>query len=420
MAYTRLNLKNGDVFNENHIKHIEDTFSNLLGETCGIIWEDGAFDVNTGALVPSPGGTGRRRSDFISIKYSIINLSNPINFYILAYDENKQFLSAKGWIGSTYYNVLEYVPSGTQYYRILVQTGDEKQDEYWTISTPNKANKSNEIIVDCNGCGDYMTLEEALANARDSATNHVIIRIRAGVYYPAPKTPDSLPYNEYRRNLSIIGDNKNKVVLMGDIGYYYYQIGVDHAPIRIGGNVTIENITIKSNSSKYIETAEANGWDLSLPHCRAYCIHLDHSCNPGDEIVVKNCRLINDHFTTIGFGLKQDYTLRIENCDLITTTLDDTLSGFSNYGTLYGHLGDGGLTGQRLEVINCRITNVGYGTAINLMDGSGAENPEASYLLIGNVCNTNESDSNAKFKVVNKGWTQDKLCFGNNVEDMNA
>lgn len=29
MNYTRLNLKNGDIFNETHIKHFEDTFENV-------------------------------------------------------------------------------------------------------------------------------------------------------------------------------------------------------------------------------------------------------------------------------------------------------------------------------------------------------------------------------------------------------
>lgn len=417
MAYSRLNLKNGNSLDASHLTHFEDAFSELMGEKYNVEWEAGGILTTNGNNANTD--NRRRTVSFIPIKYSNISLSTSVGFYICTYDINKTFLAAYGWNTATNYDVSNIVSSDTAYYRILAQIGEIAQDDYWTISTVgSKTNSTNEIIVDCNGNGDYTTIEEALAKAPDSATNHVIIRVRPGIYYPAPKIDGVAPYNEDYRNLSIIGDNKNKVILRGDCGYYHYQIKVDYAPLRLNGNVTIENLTIESYSSTYTETAIQHGWDLSSPHCRAYCIHIDGSPSPGDEILVRNCRLINDHFTTIGFGLKQDYTIRIENCELITTTTDDTLSGFSNYGTLYGHLASGKVaTGQRLEVLYNRIINKGYDTAINLMDASEhTEGPEASYLLIGNICDTTNLNNALQ---VSKIWTQDNLCYGNNIEAMN-
>ena len=399
-------------------------------------WTVGGINVLTGVDTGNNDATAiasrRRTIDYISANKKYVTTANRVDIHVVYYDSMCNYLGTTTKDGTISYlsiepnvetNLFNDAPEGAVYYRLVSRTSDVAQDGYYKFSTlaqDNSSNASSEIIVDCNGNGDYTTLEEALAYAPDNSTNHVTIRIREGVYYPAPKTPDSTPYKEMNRNLSIIGDDKNKVILKGDVGYYYYQVGIDYAPIRIGGNVTIENLTIESYSSKYTETAKVNGWDLELPHCRAYCIHLDHGCKPGDKIVVKNCCLVNDHFAAIGFGLKQDYTLRIENCDLITTTTDDTLSGFSQYGTLYGHLASGVKTGQRLEVINCRITNVGYSTAINLMDGSGVdEGPEASYLLVGNACETNTENGGSVFKVVNKYWIQDELSAGNNVDAMN-
>lgn len=395
-------------------------------------WTVGGINVNTGVDTDDndkiAATTRRRTIDYIPVNKRYVTTTQKVDIHVVYFDSMCNYLGTKTNYLSIEAGVetdlCDNAPEGTAYYRLVSRTSDVAQDGYYTFSISAQNGSSNdstdEIIVDCNGNGDYTTIEDALAYAPDSPTNHVVIRIRKGTYYPAPKTPDSIPYNEHNRNLSIIGDDKEKVILRGDIGYYYYQVGIDYAPIRIGGNVTIENITIESYSSGYTETAELHGWDLELPHCRAYCIHLDHGCKPGDEIVVKNCRLINDHFAAIGFGLKQDYTLRIEDCDLMTTATDDILSGFSNYGTLYGHLANGVKTGQRLEVINCRITNVGYATAINLMDGSGVdEGPEASYLLIGNVCMTNVENGGSVLKVFNRYWTQDESCSGNNIDDMN-
>ena len=419
MAYSRLNLENGTTLEASHLAHFEEAFIELMGENYNIEWEPGGIITTTGN--DTNADNRRRTKNFIPIEYPILSLTPTVGFYICIYDTNKTFLSAHGWNTAPYFDVTSIAPAEAGYYRILAQTGDSLQDSYWTVGSTGQSNATREIIVDCNGSGDYTTIEDALNNANDSPTNHVIIRVRPGTYYPPPKISGNAPYNENYRNLSIIGDNKNKVILRGDCGYYYYQIQVDCAPLRLNGNITIENLTIESYSSKYTEVATANGWDLTSPHCRAYCIHIDGSPAPGDEILVKNCKLINDHFTTIGFGLKQDCTLRIENCELITTTTDDTLSGFSDYGTLYGHLAANKVaTGQRLEVLYNRIVNKGYAQAINLMDGSAqTEGPEASYLLIGNVCDT--TDLNNAFKVSNTYgfWTQDNLCYGNNVEAMN-
>ena len=411
-----------------------------------VTWENGGIDSNNGTNSSYNADLRLRTQGYIDINVSKITLSSNVAATILFYDDAASFIS-HGGIWATYsgsINIAKIAPTNAAYYRMAINLSTTPvTSDNFKFSTPagqksgllkqvedlvsggTGSGKPNEIIVDCNGNGDYTTIEEALANAGDTETNHVIIRVMQGTYYPAPKTgSNNVPYPESYRNLSIIGDNKNKVILRGDCGYYYYQINVDYAPLRLNGNVVIENLTIESYSSNYETVAAENGWDLTSPHCRAYCIHVNGSRRAGDVTLIKNCRLINDHFTTVGFGLRANATLRFEDCDMIMTVSNNSLSDGSRYGTLYGHLAAGvAALNQRLEVINCRIVNNSYSQAINLMDGSGQTTEgacSATVQLIGNVCKT--TDTQNGFQIANGYgyYTMDDLCYGNNITSMNV
>ena len=407
-------------------------------------WENGSLNANSGNNSDTGSTTRLRTVDFIPTTVSKLIFNKPTSVIVCFYSVDKTFLGAANtsWtacVGTWHLSYLK-MPEGSAYFKMALNiSNDATANENIAFITPSKEvsggilndfedlyKKKNEIVVDCNGSGDYTTIEDALANANDSETNHVIIRVMQGVYYPAPKKgANNVPYKETNRNLSIIGDNKNKVILRGDCGYYYYQDKIDYAPLRLNGNVVIENLTIESYSSNYETIATENGWDLSSPHCRAYCIHVDGARRAGDVTLIKNCKLVNDHFTTIGFGLRADTTLRIEDCDLIMTVNDDSLSGGSNYGTLYGHLAanETSALNQRLEVLNCRIINNSYSQAINLMDGSGqtaAGAHTASIQLINNICKTTDTQDSFNIVNTNNYYTMDPWCFGNNVAAMNV
>lgn len=422
--------------------------SNMVVTFTETNWELGQLDTAKGTVGSGAVENRLRTGNFIPIEYSNLSVKKATSCLFLFYDESQSFIetlpSTYGWTSCEGdFSIKKFSPKDTaKYYKIFCQTSNNYNfgDDRFTITKvedgasglvkeveelkAKKFSKANEIIVDCNGNGDYTTIEEALAAANDSATNHVIIRVMAGTYHPAPKTGfDAVPYQESRRNLSIIGDNRNKVILRGDVGYYYYQTGVDYGILRLSGNVTIENLTILSYGTNYTAVATENGWDLTSPHCRAYCIHVDAERNEGDMVLIKDCIMENDHFTCVGFGLRPNSTLRFENCDMKMNILDDSLSGGSKYAALYGHLaaGKAGLN-QKLEVVNCRITNTNYPQAINLMDGSNqteAGAVTASAQLINNVCKTTDTANGFIMTTAYDYWKLDDLSYGNNIAKMN-
>ena len=296
----------------------------------------------------------------------------------------------------------------------------------FTLAGKPLANKQSVIVVDANGNGDYTTIEDALNNAGDTATNHVVIQINEGVYTPPPKISFNAPYVENQRNLTLRGVNRNKCIIRGDIGFYDYTIGTDCAPLRLNGNVVIENLTILSYSSEYRTYYGTEGFVTTRENRNAaYCIHRDGQSREGDEFLVKNCILINDHMTTIGFGLKPNVILRIEDCYLQSEQNEDD-SACNSYGTLYGHMQSSqtGL-GQNLEIIRCQIVNKTSYQAINLMDAkpesATPENTFANFKFIGNTVSTTD---NSRALVIASSLTGfyeiSPLSWGNKWDGMNA
>ncbi|MBV3394660.1 hypothetical protein KSW77_03865 [Prevotella copri] len=283
-----------------------------------------------------------------------------------------------------------------------------------------------DIIVDANGNGDYTTIEEALNNAKDSETKHVKILVKCGTYFPSPDVAGVFPYEKNFRNLSIVGENRNKCILRSDIGFYDYTIKTDCTPLRLNGNVNIENLTIFSYSSKFNDYAnKVEGFTPRDDNRKAsYCIHRDGKSRDGDVFVIKNCTLINDHMTAIGFGLKENVTLRIEDCYIQSEQAEEH-SLADKYGTIYGHFDSGkfGLN-QNLEVIRCQIVNKTSYQAIAIKDakGEGAtpQNTFANLLFIGNVCDTTNIEKALDIQDTIVGfYAKSNLCYNNNVSQMN-
>lgn len=350
------------------------------------------------------------------------------NFIITYFKRDGTFIqSTYNWTSTTNnkkYRINKYKPEDASFMRIMINN-TTISNENITIHIESlkesitSGRSKKEIIVDSSGDGDYKTIEDALNNANDSVNNHVIIRIRPGEYYPLPKTSEEeKPYKENNRYLSIIGDDKNSCIIKGDIGYYYYQIGVDCSLLRLNGDVTISNLTFISTSSQYEEVATEKGWDLSGQHNRAYCLHRDGDNPKNTKFEINNCNFYNDHFTCIGFGLKPETDLIISNCYIISEVNEEKndQSGFSNYGTVYGHLQSGSTTpDQRLTIKQCEIINTNYDAGINLMDGAN-EGAEGEVSLIRNIVINN---TNNNFFVLTSKIKKSNLCFGNNIESMN-
>ena len=294
----------------------------------------------------------------------------------------------------------------------------------------NQIKGENLIIVDCNGNGDYTTIEGALANAGDTSTKHVTIVVMPGTYYPAPKYPGHIPYEQQYRNLSLIGTNRDACILKNDVGYYNWRENIDFSVLRLKGNVLIKNFTIISTMDRYIEVATEMGWDLTEQYATAYCCHVDFNARPGDVTAIENCKLYNNHACCVGYGLRPNVIIRIKDCEIESDVNSDRnqYSGFSSYGPVFGHLQANATVGQNqnLEILNCIIRNRNYPYGIVQMDGSGATDYSgisSTLKFMFNVIKTSNQSmafSNISIPDNPQVCALDDMNYGNNIASMNT
>lgn len=309
---------------------------------------------------------------------------------------------------------------GTEEFVKINSTGI--QGKSFTLSNGrNIANPVDTVVVDKNGMGDFLTIEDALANIDDNENRHITIIVNTGVYYPAIKKSFNAPYRETKRNITIKGINRNKCILRNDIGFYDYTIGTDCTPLRLSGNVVIENITIISGHSEWDNYVGTDGFIGRDDYRMAsYCVHFDFSANEGDVMLIRNCVLKNDHMSCVGFGLKNKTTLRIENTFMQNEQALEH-SPADKYGTVYGH-NDSGKAGenQRLEVLNCQLINKTGVYAIALMYADAPEPISVEALFINNAINTIDTPNALLLKNFPEGILNiDNLSYGNACSLMN-
>lgn len=412
--------------------------SNLLGEDTGsflLKWdgEGTAILVTDGTLISA---INRNRTELTSVEHVekvIIGGSSSPKYYVVYYDEQGKWVSSDGWNTAPSYDISSKKPANASFFRMLIDTTLTNTEDveiaksaYGILLDVNNIKKrvsslENKpfIVVDSKGRGDYTTIEDALKNAADSESNPVTIFVMPGIYYPAPKIgTDNKPYEEANRYISLIGMDKNSCILKGDVGYYYWQNNIDYSLIRLNGNILIKNFTFDARSDKYIETATQNGWDLTSPHCRGYCVHADGGREENTIIEINNCNMYNDHFACFGFGVRPDSPLKIIDCELISDVDSATnqLGGFSSFGTVYGHLLVGSnLPNQNIDIIRCQIINTNYPQAINLM-GDYVEGAQGTVKCIHNACKT--TNTKASYVAVDS-FVLDELSSGNNIPSMN-
>jgi hypothetical protein len=358
--------------------------------------------------------------------FSIVDKKNDEDSLILCgvrYLQNTSFLNNEQiYIGDTvivFRNVL-YNDSTNELseklvlYSINGYIGEDIDNKY--IRVPNH------IYVNSNGSGDYTSLVDALKKAGDNENNHVTIIVGPGTYYMPPKVSYVEPYTEASRNITIKGVDKNTCILYNDIGFYDYTIGTDCTPLRLNGNVTIENLTIKSLSTEFDNYVNTEGYIPRDDYRKiAYCIHRDGSNGPNTMFTVKNCILINDHMACIGFGLRPNTELVIEDCYLQSEQAQEH-SKADEYGTIYGHFyhNQTGLN-QNLSIVRCQIVNKTSYQAINIMDAkSPAATPAdtfGTFKFIGNATDTSRPDDSLVISSTLEGFYNiDTLSFGNRWE----
>lgn len=289
-----------------------------------------------------------------------------------------------------------------------------------------KIAKKYEIVVSQDGRGDFNNLDDALKYASDDEVHSVTIIVRPGEYTMRTETPLDIPYKKENRFLTIIGEDKYKCIIRNDNGYYspytedsggkYY----DSSPLRLGGDVTIQNLTVISTAKNYTKWVEEHPDVKGINMGQSYCIHHDMNTYRKNTCLIKDCILINDHYDAIGAGNRENHTIQIENCE-ITTTTDFSVAGENANGTpifihSYNLNSGNAYENQNIVIKNNILINTNQDDVCYLY----ASNPDKMYVtLIGNVCKTANTDSGFRSYGNAFGVYKTDLCFGNNITTMN-
>ena len=282
--------------------------------------------------------------------------------------------------------------------------------------------RKTEIVVSKDGLGDYMTLDEALQNAKDGPEFPIVIRVRAGVYEMRTETPDEVPYKKNNRYLTIVGEDRNNCIIRNDNGYYSPHtedsngLLFDSSPLRLSGNVTIENLTIISTDKNYNHFVENESRVQGVKRAQSYCIHSDFDCDENTTTLIRNCKLVNDHYCCIGCGTRKNHVIQVENCELETTVNSEHADNGAIFMHSYNLNSGNAYEGQEAVLKNNVIVNTNGTKSCYLY----ASSPDRIYAtLIGNVSKTANTQNGFESFGNAYGVTKTELCFGNNIATMN-
>lgn len=211
------------------------------------------------------------------------------------------------------------------------------------------------FIVDKNGHGDYVTIQDAVNNANNGDE----IIVFEGEYEEAVDLGT--------KALHLHGLNASNTIIWNDTGAH------DTPPIEVGHGL-IENLTFysKKDSNK----------DYSEITRKSYAVHLDQRWGNGTKSVVfKNCVFIGEHTTPIGCGVIDDVNIELYDCIADATTLNNG-NAFQIHGSSTG-------TGNANIILNgCTFKkgSIGNGNGILLSNGGAAYNKGTTITIKANNC----------------------------------
>lgn len=303
-----------------------------------------------------------------NLKYSITlfdsNKSNNVFFQLaiditsrqIILDPHKLFAYvAAQYSTAAYWGISISKMDGSSYVDI-----DPTQISFSITSTCGK----NTVIVDEKGKGDYTSLEECLFNLGDWWNNHKTVIIKPGTYLTTEWTSDERGYGALR-NFSLIGTSRDSCIIKNTGGKYTVSTYIDNSVLKLSGMCDVQNLTIIADDSDYDPSDDATfSQDLS------YCLHLDFATFEGDRILVKGCRLINNHHAAIGIGFHKNETIEIVDCEI-----ESSLKNSNNRlirGAILAHEDASAQAGEVLVLRNNVIkTNSGYGLSLeNVYNGN--------------------------------------------------
>ena len=301
---------------------------NISTDLFGYITSEGSIKIQTSG--------NNHRTDYIPVEQGDRILytgydSNRMSV-VYGYDENKSPIAKLLASGDWTNKIVEIDDSTVKY--VMAWGSVSNHNLSVKILPKYNAKKLSTIeIVDANGNGDYLTLEEAIWNNISDigdVTKHRTIIVMPGVYTMNTYYGSSAYFWKVikNRNLSIIGVDRNACILKNTKGKYVAGNNrIDDACLKLSGNVLIKNLTLLASHEDF-DGAEDT-------HPGAYCIHLDSGgadCN----LEIDNCIMSNKQQACIGIGTADNYTIQIRNCKLITN-VDDPSSFTSWSGAIICH-----------------------------------------------------------------------------------
>lgn len=214
-----------------------------------------------------------------------------------------------------------------------------------------KPDSSGFFTVSGSGGGDYRTISEACAAAKDGDT----VYIKNGVYKES--------VHIYSKRLNLIGESKEGTILT------YSGLDYHNPPLEMAKG-TLKNLTIHATNS---------GTAGSIP--TAYCMHTDNDNELNQSLYVENVKFINDVHQVVGIGLRGHFTLEFNGCDFICNC---------GKNALYCHSWEtsdtsADLSGQNLIVRNCTIFTDSNSTTSVMLQSQELKDKAATVLLQRNV-----------------------------------
>lgn len=171
--------------------------------------------------------------------------------------------------------------------------------------------QARQYVVDPNGTGDFVTIQEGVDNASDGDT----LLLYPGIYTEQVQVMS--------KDINIVGINKDLCILECDTRSYRA------APLTMAAG-TVSNLTIYGMNTNAVqeeltdeEIAQINAqlvgdsWDRQKNYA-GYAVHIDQNFMYGRSIHFENCRIISENNHCVGIGSRGKSTISFENCELVS------------------------------------------------------------------------------------------------------
>lgn len=355
--------------------------------------------------------------------YSIIKTNNHVvndivnvDEYIINASENDIYL---GFYSSD--NAIFYSSSQTTDADILVKAdlSDFSSGSANVTSVSSKLNfsfgltvetkkqkivKMYNCVVDANGNGDYLSIDEAINATSDGDT----IFIKSGIYNEKIKM--------WGKNRHLIGESKHNTFIISTSRLY------NNEPLQANMG-TIENLTLIAGYG--ITPVDK---DISST---SYAIHVEYPNESDFELVIDNCNIISNVAPAIGLGVRYNQKVTIKKCYLETKAKEMYSSVYSNYfncGAIFCHNDASGSnlgTGGYISIENCELK--GVSTAITLQSQNNGNT--LTHRFLKNILWSTENGTENAITLITEATSGhlvgsdgvlDSISFGNNVTELNA